>query len=183
MSRRGIWSTPPVTARCAPCRSTPHHSKSPATPSRWSRASWSSKPERPTSASPTTAGWCTRWARADASSARWCGLIERDKKSQCASHWPITAGHGCHQMGREWRFPCATLITLTCGSSTWPARIAAGSQTPQARTTCHSGHKTASAWYLHPCASKKVHRPSRLLKNSAKWDRQIDPVVLRCSQH
>ena len=24
---------------------------------------------------------------------------------------------------------------------------------------------------------------SRLLKNSAKWDRQIDPVVLRCSQH
>ena len=25
--------------------------------------------------------------------------------------------------------------------------------------------------------------PSRLLKNSAKWDRQIDPVVLRCSQH
>ena len=26
-------------------------------------------------------------------------------------------------------------------------------------------------------------RPSRLLKNSAKWDRQIDPVVLRCSQH
>ena len=26
-------------------------------------------------------------------------------------------------------------------------------------------------------------RLSRLLKNSAKWDRQIDPVVLRCSQH
>ena len=26
-------------------------------------------------------------------------------------------------------------------------------------------------------------RFSRLLKNSAKWDRQIDPVVLRCSQH
>ena len=26
-------------------------------------------------------------------------------------------------------------------------------------------------------------RSSRLLKNSAKWDRQIDPVVLRCSQH
>ena len=25
--------------------------------------------------------------------------------------------------------------------------------------------------------------PSRLLKNSAKWDRQINPVVLRCSQH
>ena len=34
---------------------------------------------------------------------------------------------------------------------------------------------------LMPCCAKK--RPSRLLKNSAKWDRQIDPVVLRCSQH
>ena len=29
----------------------------------------------------------------------------------------------------------------------------------------------------------QTRAPSRLLKNSAKWDRQIDPVVLRCSQH
>ncbi len=34
-----------------------------------------------------------------------------------------------------------------------------------------------------------VHKPirnqttSRLLKNSVKWDRQIDPGVLPCSQH
>ena len=34
---------------------------------------------------------------------------------------------------------------------------------------------------LMPCCAKK--RSSRLLKNSAKWDRQIDPVVLRCSPH
>ena len=30
---------------------------------------------------------------------------------------------------------------------------------------------------------KSTNRPSKLLKNSAKWDPQIDPVVLRCSQH
>ena len=39
------------------------------------------------------------------------------------------------------------------------------------------------------CQGRSKIRPrwrrktSRLLKNSAKWDRQIDPVVLRCSQH
>ena len=32
-------------------------------------------------------------------------------------------------------------------------------------------------------ATPTTLRSSRLLKNSAKWDRQIDPVVLRCSQH
>ena len=32
-------------------------------------------------------------------------------------------------------------------------------------------------------ASANERRSSRLLKNSVKWDRQIDPVVLRCSQH
>ena len=31
--------------------------------------------------------------------------------------------------------------------------------------------------------SAATRTASRLLKNSAKWDRQIDPVVLRCSQH
>ena len=31
--------------------------------------------------------------------------------------------------------------------------------------------------------SRLAFATSRLLKNSAKWDRQIDPVVLRCSQH
>ena len=35
---------------------------------------------------------------------------------------------------------------------------------------------------LHTVTTSRVP-PSRLLKNSAKWDRQIDPVVLRCSQH
>ena len=36
------------------------------------------------------------------------------------------------------------------------------------------------------CSSKGgdiTERPSRLLKNSVKWDRQIDPGVLPCSQH
>ena len=32
-------------------------------------------------------------------------------------------------------------------------------------------------------AAAAAAHASRLLKNSAKWDRQIDPVVLRCSQH
>ena len=39
----------------------------------------------------------------------------------------------------------------------------------------------------HSCimAAADAHHngTSRLLKNSAKWDRQIDPGVLRCSQH
>ena len=34
-----------------------------------------------------------------------------------------------------------------------------------------------------PSLTSSINLSSRLLKNSAKWDRQIDPVVLRCSQH
>ena len=37
-----------------------------------------------------------------------------------------------------------------------------------------------SSWMIHQYFTIG---PSRLLKNSAKWDRQIDPVVRRCSQH
>ena len=37
--------------------------------------------------------------------------------------------------------------------------------------------------YRHQLTALSEAGYSRLLKNSAKWDRQIDPVVLRCSQH
>ena len=62
---------------------------------------------------------------------------------------------------------------------------------------------TSLAWSHHATTPRKSHpgracskriqarlrlrsegiASSRLLKNSAKWDRQIDPVVLRCSPH
>ena len=45
-------------------------------------------------------------------------------------------------------------------------------------------HISGSLPYPYHIDEQAVIGPaSRLLKNSAKWDRQIDPVVLRCSQH
>ena len=94
-----------------------------------------------------------------------------------------------------------------------PARAVSSSSAPNARSRLCHGLSVSSGRNAVPRYFERTHRgrqpghhrssrnrdprrsaaihdrrisrrgSSRLLKNSAKWDRQIDPVVLRCSQH
>ena len=72
--------------------------------------------------------------------------------------------------------------------------ISIGSTSTRVSDFVNRGASSTTCTCFRPCLrqpaassadrlSSVLHRPSRLLKNSAKWDRQIDPVVLRCSQH